>query len=110
MMAGENLGEIFSSGQPQVSVNKKRSPVSNSSDRPQKRPRVLLDDSSDGDGRLYNHSGVSVRHENDFSSDHVLGVNQEFAQRFEHNKKREELQRRAFRSSNYSLTTQLMFS
>lgn len=96
--------EKIPSRRPQVNDVKKRSPASNPSDRPQKRTKILLDESSDEDDSLHSYSGgISVKHESGPTTDHVLAVNQEFAQRFEHNKKREELQRRAFSLSTCSL-------
>ena len=90
------------SRQPRIDDIKKRSLDLNPSDRSQKRAKLLLDDSSDADESLHSESGgVSVKHENG----HILGVNQEFAQRFEHNKKREELQRCAFGHLTCSLHT-----
>lgn len=48
--------------------------------RPTKRVKLLADDASDGDGEAPN-------------ADENLKINDEFAKRFEHNKKRDELMR-----------------
>ena len=68
--------------------------VLSTSERPRKKAKILLDDDSD-DGASES-GGISVEEEGKPSDDHILGVNQEYAQRFEHNKKREELQRRVY--------------
>lgn len=68
--------------------------VLSTSERPRKKAKILLDDDSD-DGTSES-GGISVEEEGKPSGDHILGVNQEYAQRFEHNKKREELQRRVY--------------
>jgi len=65
-------------------------------ERPQKRIKSLLDeDDSSGDGRstASGAGGVMVSDKKSFSNRNSLTVNQEFARRFEHNKKREELQK-----------------
>lgn len=63
-------------------------------ERPKKKAKVLLDD--DSDYGASGPGGISSEYEGKSSGDHILAVNQEYAQRFEHNKKREELQRRAY--------------
>ena len=77
-----------------IKTNKRKSPSSNSH-RLRKRTKLLLEDDSEEDGSLDSHSrGVSASPDNSSSNDHIFAINQEFAQRFEHNKKREERQRR----------------
>lgn len=63
-------------------------------ERPRKKAKILLDDDSDYGAT---RSGEIPREDEGKSSgDHILAVNQEYAQKFEHNKKREELQRRVY--------------
>lgn len=72
---------------------KRQSSAQSSCERPRKKAKILLDDDSDygasGSGEISGDEGKS-------SGDHILAVNQEYAQKFEHNKKREELQRRVY--------------
>lgn len=69
-------------------------------------PKTLLDDGMSEDGSdLDQSNGVSLNPQEESTADHGFKVNEEYARRFEHNKKREELQRR--RSSkliSYPLT------
>lgn len=72
---------------------RKRSPLN--SHRPRKKTNILLEDDSEGEGSLDSYSTeIAAKSDNSSSNDHILAINQEFAQRFEHNKKREERQRR----------------
>lgn len=64
------------------------------SEPPRKKAKLLLHDDSD-DGASES-GGITVEEKGKSSGDHILGVNQEYAQKFEHNKKREELQRRVY--------------
>ena len=64
--------------------------------RPQKRTKTLLDeDSSSNDDRSSSRDaeGVSVGQGKLSSKGHGFNINQEYARRFEHNKKREEQQK-----------------
>ena len=73
----------------------KRSSLARSEDgRPEKRARVLLSDESDGETSAHRSITASGDDGKVLASDYVLEVNQDFARRFEHNKKREELQQR----------------
>lgn len=63
-------------------------------ERSRKRAKILLDDDSDDEAS--GSGGISVEEGGNSSGDHILAVNQEYAQKFEHNKKREELQRRVY--------------
>lgn len=67
-------------------------------DRPRKKMKVLLGDetSEEKDNLSDNIGGVAVKQEAVSDSDHGFTVNVDFARRFEHNKKREELHRRAY--------------
>lgn len=69
-------------------------------------PKTLLDDGMSEDGSdLDQSNGVSLNAQEELTANHGFKVNEEYARRFEHNKKREELQRR--RSSkliSYPLT------
>lgn len=67
------------------------------SERPTKRLKALLeeDDTSDEEDSVSgSDSGVLLRNDDSESGGHGFKVNHEFARRFEHNKKREELQKR----------------
>ncbi len=67
------------------------------SERPTKRLKALLeeDDTSDGEDSVSgSDGGVLARNDDSGFGGHGLKVNHEFARRFEHNKKREELQKR----------------
>ncbi len=67
------------------------------SERPTKRLKALLeeDDTSDEEDSVSDSDGgVLARNDDSGSSGHGFKVNHEFARRFEHNKKREELQKR----------------
>lgn len=72
---------------------KRQGSAQSTCERPRKKAKILLDDDSDnverGRGEIFSED------EGKSSGDHILAVNQEYAQKFEHNKKREELQRRA---------------
>lgn len=74
-----------------VHSNKRRTPTINGTEPPRKKVKQLLADdsstSSDDDA-----SGGALLHPEEVSN--VLAVNQEYARRFEHNKRREELHRR----------------
>lgn len=68
------------------------------SEQPQKRIKALLeeDDHSDEDGGSLNSTGgVPVEDGKPSAHGHGFTINAEYARRFEHNKKREELQKRA---------------
>ncbi len=73
---------------------KRQSSAQSICERPRKKAKILLDDDSD-----YGVSGsgeIPGEDEGKSSGDHILAVNHEYAQKFEHNKKREELQRRVY--------------
>lgn len=58
-------------------------------------PKSLLDDDmSEDDSDLDQLNGVSLNTQGDSVAKPVFHVNEEYARRFEHNKKREELHRR----------------
>lgn len=77
-----------------LKISKRKTSPSNSH-RPRKKTKILLEDDSEGEGSLDSYSTeVSAKSDNSSSNDHILAINQEFAQRFEHNKEREERQRR----------------
>ena len=67
-------------------------------ERPRKKVKTLLGDDSDdgasGSGEIPLEEGGNS------SGSHILAVNQEYAQRFEYNKTREELQRRVYNASH----------
>ena len=66
-------------------------------ERPAKRVKVLLeeDDLSNGEDKVSTHGNeVSVFEEGSENGSLGFKVNQEFAKRFEHNKRREELHKR----------------
>lgn len=73
----------------------KRSSLPPSPDaRPVKRTRVLLKEDSEGETSADGSRSGAVNDSNVSATDYVLAVNQDFARRFEHNKKREELHQR----------------
>lgn len=64
----------------------------NGSDRPAKKAKLMLDDSDNSDGSDSDGlNGVSLSND---PKEVLLKVNEEYARRFEHNKKREEKQQR----------------
>lgn len=81
-------------GNPPPKDVRRQGSVLSTSERPRKKAKILLDDDSD-DGTSESR-GIPVEEEGKPSGDHILGLNQEYAQRFEHNKKREELQQRVY--------------
>ena len=67
------------------------------SERPTKRLKALLEEdetSNEEDSVFSNDGAVPMRNVKQSPSNHGFKVNQEFARRFEHNKKREELHKR----------------
>ena len=75
---------------------KRRSFEDEESVRPQKRTKTLLDEASssnDDDSLSRAAEGVSRGQDESTSSEHGFTINQEYARRFEHNKKREEQQK-----------------
>lgn len=79
-----------------IKTSKRKNPSSINSHRPRKKTKTLLEDDSEGDGSLDSYPReASTKPDHSSSNGHILATNQEFAQRFEHNKKREERQRRA---------------
>lgn len=64
--------------------------------RPEKRARVLLSEDSDGEASTDQRRTGSAHDDKVLANDYVLSVNEDFARRFEHNKKREELQQRTY--------------
>ncbi|MCJ1465120.1 KRRI-Interacting protein 1 [Pseudocyphellaria aurata] len=76
-----------------VKTRKRKFPLSNDSHQPRKKTKTLLEDDSEGFGSPDGYSKEnSADPDNYASKNHILAINQEFAQRFEHNKKREERQ------------------
>jgi len=72
----------------------------------QRKPKIILSDSEDsdsGDTQEY-HSAVELPDKGD---GHKLKINEEYARRFEHNKKREELHRCMFHPHHVCPTTPL---
>jgi len=64
-------------------------------ERPEKRIKPLLeDDTSDEDSESSASGGVPIEQTFPSINNNGFTVNQDFARRFEHNKKREELQKR----------------
>ena len=80
---------------------KKRSSENLDRQQPPKKIRVLLpeDDQSNTEQDTYGNSkGVSPDGSDPSFGDHGFTINEDFSRRFEHNKKREELQKRKSRS------------
>lgn len=67
--------------------------------RPEKRARVLLSEDSDGESETSADENQTASARD--SRNYVLSVNEDFARRFEHNKKREELQQRTSNTVSY---------
>lgn len=87
-----------------VKIRKRKPSLSNDSHQTRKKIKSLLEDDSEGFGSLDSDSReVSTNPDNDASNHHILAINQEFAHRFEHNKKREERQQRASHLRNEDL-------
>lgn len=64
--------------------------------RPQKRTKILLDEDSSSNGEdSSSRAAEGISREQDYyaSNAHGFTINQEYARRFEHNKKREEQQK-----------------
>ncbi|KAI9822043.1 MAG: KRRI-Interacting protein 1 [Thelocarpon impressellum] len=62
--------------------------------RPTKKPRLMLDDQSSEDGEASGlHGGATLDGTGDGKPDFGFKINKEYARRFEHNKKREEMHR-----------------
>ncbi len=64
--------------------------------RPQKKAKALLEEddiSIEDDSSASNAGSISLREKDYKANGRVFRVNEEFARRFEHNKKREELHR-----------------
>ena len=91
---------VITTQQQQYKMGVKRDAIdSQAGERPQKKSKILLSDdgSSDNDERSasghYEGQGTSS---GDQYAENIITVNQEYARRFEHNKKREERQRRGW--------------
>ena len=87
--------DVFREGQRETV--KRRSPNSAQGQPPVKKIKVLLDqdDGSVDEQNITSNVGENGRAKNSASPDQDgFSVNEDFARRFEHNKKREELQRR----------------
>lgn len=80
-----------------MSTRRKRSSSDTSEgNRPEKRARVILSEDSEGEGST-NELQTGTAHDDQVSAnDYVLSVNEDFARRFEYNKKREELVQRMY--------------
>lgn len=79
-----------------VNGTRRRSFQGEESVRPKKRTKTLLDeDSSSNDDRSSSRDaeGVLVGQGKSSSNGHAFTINQDYARRFEHNKKREEQQK-----------------
>lgn len=75
---------------------KRSSSDTSEGNRPEKRARVLLSEDSDGETSTDEHRAGSAHDTKVSRKTYVLSVNEDFARRFEHNKKREELQHRTY--------------
>lgn len=73
---------------------KRSSSATSEENRPEKRARVLLSEDSDGETSIDESQTGFAYDKNVLANNYVLSVNEDFARRFEHNKKREELQQR----------------
>ena len=88
---------LFSRGPKILGGIQERSPGQVEAERPAKRLKALLDedDTSSEEDQVPSHdTAVLMRNDESETGGHGFKVNHEFARRFEHNKKREELHRR----------------
>lgn len=78
---------------------KRQAAVFSDSAQPAKKAKILLDDNTDEESfsRESEYLGSNLKPLNG----HVLAINQDFANRFEHNKKREERQQRKFNPDEF---------
>ena len=85
-----------------LSQHKRKEPPALESSSPHKRVKLLSDDetSANDSTKSSRAGGVVVRENTKSSKSEGFTINSEYAQRFEHNKKREELHRRTFTSIN----------
>ena len=76
-------------------ASKRRNLAMAESSPPPKRAKLLMDDEDPASDSSTSSKvgGVSISKSSDLSTNNGFTVNHEFAQRFEHNKKREELHR-----------------
>ena len=75
---------------------RRRSFLDEESVRPRKRTKTLLDEDSSSSSSNDDHNSsrdAEVADDKSSSNGHGFTINQEYAQRFEHNKKREEQQK-----------------
>lgn len=75
---------------------KRSSSATSEGNRLEKRARVFLSEDSDGESCADGSQIGSADDKKVSASNYVLAVNEDFARRFEHNKKREELQQRMY--------------
>ena len=84
---------------------KRHSATSNNHNQAWKKQKMIIENSSEGDD---SESGENpVKQAKDLSHVHILAVNQTYAQRFEYNKRRQELQRRRLTNSSISSLAKL---
>ena len=91
-----NMVILEPSGQIMPKGSKRSSSATSEENRPEKRARVLLSEDSDAENSADEHQTGFVHDSKVSASDYVFSVNEDFARRFEHNKKREELQQRTY--------------
>ena len=72
---------------------RKRSFQDEASRRPQKRIKTLLEEDSSSNDDHHSSRDAEVGQDKSSSKGHGFTINQEYARRFEHNKKREEQQK-----------------
>ncbi len=86
------------------SGRKRPSPPAAGNERPEKRFKPLLeDDTSEEDSESGGYGGVLLERTISPINENGFRVNQDFARRFEHNKKREELQKRTCAQETFHL-------
>ncbi len=99
-------GNLLAPQKSQEKGRKRPNPSAAENGRPEKRAKPLLEDDTSDEESESSVSG-DVPSERQISPINGKGftVNQDFAKRFEHNKKREELQKRTYGQPKLSLPT-----
>lgn len=80
-------------------VKRQAAALSNSA-QPVKKAKFLLDDTDEDN---FSRKSEPLDSDSKSSKEHVFAINQDFACRFEHNKKREERQQRKFTPYDFSI-------
>ena len=99
-------GNLLAPPKSQENGRKRPNPSEAENERPEKRTKPLLEDNtSDEESGCSVFGGVPLERQISPINEKGFTINQDFAKRFEHNKKREELQKRTYGQLRASLTT-----